>query len=423
MSYNGVNRKEDIEMNLINDIVLNLILIIFPILIYFIYNCYRELKCEKYSNILFNIALFTSWYLVLKYGRSGDVSRIILFCNIPILIAYLKRQMMMGVVLSILSLCYIKGSNYFVVLMGIKFICFFIIYILALRKNISDNKFIIVISIIQGFFISFEYFYYLKINSIITLVELLIVMFVFYIVPFIILYLFKLADNISNLYQGVSDIEREKQIINSLFKITHEVKNPIAVCKGYLEMIDTKNDKVMKRYVSVIKQEIDRSLDIMNDFMEFSKIKINKDILDINMLMEEVYECVRILLINRSIDLIYNINDDEVYVEGDYNRLKQVFINILKNSLEAIEGNGKIEIRGYEDVSSYYIEIIDNGKGIDSDNLEKIGEMFYTTKKNGTGLGVCLSNEIIKVHGGSLKYDSKYGEYTKVIVKLPKYVL
>jgi len=142
-----------------------------------------------------------------------------------------------------------------------------------------------------------------------------------------------------------------------------------------------------------------------------------------NMLMEEVYECVRILLINRSIDLIYNINDDEVYVEGDYNRLKQVFINILKNSLEAIEGNGKIEIRGYEDVSSYYIEIIDNGKGIDSDNLEKIGEMFYTTKKNGTGLGVCLSNEIIKVHGGSLKYDSKYGEYTKVIVKLPKYVL
>ena len=411
-------------MKIIDEIILNVILTTFPILVYFIYNCYRELKCEKYNSILLNISLFFSLYLCLKYGNNYNISKIILFSNIPILVSYLKKQPIVGIILSIITIYYTKNIyHYDIILMIIKFICYFIIYIISKKRNTKDNKFIIIISIIQGFFLSFEYFYHVESTNIITIIELFIVMFIFYSVPFILLYLFKLTDNITNLYQTTKELEKEKQIQNSLFKITHEVKNPIAVCKGYLEMLNTDNKEQTKKYVPIIKQEIDRSLDIMSDFMEFSKIKINKEIIDINMLLDDISDCLKILIINKNISFIYHQNEDERYIEGDYNRLKQVFINLLKNSIEAITDNGKIELTTYDKENSYIIEIKDNGIGMDEDTVSKIKEMFYTTKTKGTGLGVTLSNEIIKAHNGQLNYESKKGKYTKVSVKLPKYMI
>ena len=248
-------------------------------------------------------------------------------------------------------------------------------------------------------------------------------MIIFYIVPFILLYLFNLTNNITNLYQTVSNLEKEKQVKNSLFKITHEVKNPIAVCKGYLEMIDPSNQEQTSKYITIIKQELERSLNIMNDFMEFSKIKIAKEIIDINMLLDDISDSLKILIINKNIKYIYNQNEDERYIEGDYNRLKQVLINMLKNSIEAIKEEGLIEISSKEDNKYYYITIKDNGIGMNEYTLSKIKEMFFTTKRNGTGLGVTLSNEIIKSHNGELIYESVENIYTKVTIKLPKYVL
>jgi len=411
-------------MKILNEIVLNLILVVFPILIYFIYNCYRELKCEKYNNILLNLSLFSSLYLCLKYGNTFDITKYVLFSNIPILVSYLKKQPTVSILLSLITIYYTNNIyDYNITIMIIKFISYLIIYILCIKQNTKDNKFIIITSIVQGFFLSFEYFYNIEYSNIFTLLELFIIMTIFYLVPFILLYLFKLTDNITNLYQTVSEYEKEKQIKNSLFKITHEVKNPIAVCKGYLEMMNTKNIATTNKYIEIIKQEIDRSLDIMNDFMELGKIKINKEIIDINILLDDISNCLKILIINKNIEFIYNSNDEERYIEGDYNRLKQVFINLLKNSIEAINNNGRIELSLSISKEYYIVTIKDNGIGMDKYTLSKIKEMFYTTKSKGTGLGVTLSNEIINSHNGKLEYKSIEGKYTKVSVKLPKYIL
>ena len=139
-------------MNIAGTIILNLILITFPILIYFIYNCYRELKCEKYNNILLNLSLFTSLYFCFKYGGK-DISKITLFANIPILLAYLKKEHKTAIILSIITIWYTKYIyQYEVYLMIIKFICYFIIYLIFRKKNTKENKFILIISII---FVSF----------------------------------------------------------------------------------------------------------------------------------------------------------------------------------------------------------------------------------------------------------------------------
>ena len=157
----------------------------------------------------------------------------------------------------------------------------------------------------------------------------------------------------------------------------------------------------------------------MGDFMEFSKIKIEKDIIDINILLEEITEELKIISKSKNIKINIKITQDETYIYGDYERLKQVFVNLIKNSIESITKQGNINIITHILKNNYYIEITDNGCGMDEYTLKKIKEMFFTTKIGGTGLGVSLSNEIIKAHNGSIDYLSQKGKGTKVIVKLP----
>ena len=411
-------------MNIMNDVVLNLILMMFPILVYFIYQCYREMCMEKYNQTMLSVALVSSMYLCFKFGNVKGNVFALLFCNLPIVVAYLKKQPEVAIMLSFGVVLYV----YFVMrisalLVIFKFISYFLIYIIGRKREIKDNTFIISIVVIQGFFLGFDYFCFFYERNILSFFGIFLMMLIFYGIPFVLLYLFRLADQITSLYLTVSELEKDKQIRNSLFKITHEVKNPIAVCKGYLDMMDVNNLEVVSRYVPIIRGEIARSLDIMNDFMEFSKIHIEKDIIDINMLLEDIEDELKILMYNHHVTLSTHIMQTEVFVEGDYNRLKQVFINLVKNSLEAIEGEGHIQILTHILKEQYYVEVIDDGVGMDGETLSRVKEMFFTTKVKGSGLGVSLSNEIVKAHDGSIDYFSKLGSGTKVVVKLPVVVI
>ena len=141
------------------------------------------------------------------------------------------------------------------------------------------------------------------------------------------------------------------------------------------------------------------------------------DIIDINLLLSKLTNNLSMLFKQKNIKLITNIIDDEVFIDGDYNRLMQAFINILKNSVEAVTNDGIIELKDYIEDNNIIILFKDNGSGID--DIEKIKEVFYTTKQNGTGLGVPLTIEIIKKHNGKIDYDSnKNGTLVKVILPI-----
>ena len=93
---------------------------------------------------------------------------------------------------------------------------------------------------------------------------------------------------------------------------------------------------------------------------------------------------------------------------------------VLKNSIESIDEDGKITIELKETKNKINIIITDNGIGMDKETLEKLGQIFNTTKENGTGIGVALSKEIIKLHDGNIKYESELHKGTKVCINLPK---
>ena len=408
------------ELHIMKDIILNMILITFPILIYLVLVSYNEeIKIKK--DTLLTIALITSLYLCLKYVQNEVNTKILLFCNIPIVIAYMKNKPVLGVFLSVANILY---SHFIleidILITIIKYISYLVLYLCANKKKISNSSFILSVAVIQAFFLSFEYFFKDIKVSLEDFLMLLMIIFIYYFLAFSILYLFRIIDKLESLNETIKILEKDKTIKDALFKLTHEIKNPLAVCKGYLDMIDINKQEKAEKYISIMKQEVDRSLNIISDFVEYNKIKVKKEQIDLNCLLDDVYDSFKILVNNKKVKLEYKDRDDEeIYFEGDYERLKQVLINLLKNALEATEENGRIEI--FSNIYKKYLEIVikDNGIGMSKETLEKIKEMFYTTKQNGTGLGVALSNEIIKSHNGELIFESEANKGTTVTIRLP----
>ncbi|MGN1341792.1 MAG: sensor histidine kinase [Bacilli bacterium] len=406
----------------VEDIILNIILIIFPLLVYLVLVCYKEEISKSYNNFLLNIALFTSLYLCFRFGITNNNSKILLFCNIPIVIAYMKKQTSSAIALSIINIiyCYFMFNELCLVTV-IKYTTYLILYICANKRKLSINGFILSIAVLQGFFLSFEYFFReVTTVAINDFIELILLVFIYYFVTFSIVYIFKVIEKVQSLNTSIKLLEKDKVIKDALFKLTHEIKNPLAVCKGYLEMIDLEQKDKTIKYISIMKQEINRSLNIMSDFLELNKIKVVKEQIDLNLILEDVYDCFKIITKSHNIKLIYkDREDEEIYFMGDYERLKQVMINLLKNSYESINDQGKIEISS--NIYKNYIDIVveDNGTGMSEETLERIKEMFYTTKPTGSGLGVALSNEIVKAHNGELIYSSELNKGTKATIRLP----
>ena len=403
-----------------NFVILNIVLIVFPILIYLVFSCYNLLTNKKITKLIFIITMCTSLYLSLSFNQSFDVDNLLLiFCNIPILICYFKKETMLGVIFSliVIMISYFK-YDLSICIVSLKYLVYFLIYMLLFKKKEFNYLFLKIIAIVQGFFISFEYFYTTN-GGVSDVFRLLIYAMIIYFITFFCLYMFKLANGITNLHEMVNNMEKENKLRDSLFKLTHEIKNPIAVCKGYLDMLNLNDKEKSERYISIVKSEIDRSLNVMNDFMEYSKIKINKEIFDMTMLLDEIYESFKLLIDNKKIKFTYDNEYEDIYVFGDFNRLKQVFVNIIKNSIESINNGGIIDIRVEVVSNMVNICVSDNGEGMTEEELSNIKEMFYSTKKNGTGLGVALSNEIILAHNGELNYSSVKDEGTVCTVSLP----
>lgn len=392
-------------------VLLNIMFILIPILSYIIYEVYENVFSKKENDIFFAFAIISSVYLITKY--SINFNYLISTIKVLFFICLLKDKKILFISI------YIYLAIYYGLHIEHNLISFLIassiemlfIYIL-LKKCKFEYKilFFYIIEIIFGVISGFSYSKILYSNIL------------YGILTYIIILIMNKTDEVISIYGTIRHIEYEKNFRNSLFKVTHEIKNPIAVCKGYLDMLDVDNHNQVVKYIPIIKAEIDRTLVLMNDFLNLTKLKVEKSIMDISILLDDISSSASTLLKELNVDFNMNLSDDEIYIEGDYDRLKQVFMNLIKNSVESMQKEYKlIKINYYLTKKDIVIIVEDNGIGINKRNLDKIGEPFFTTKSNGTGLGVKLSTEIIEQHNGTIKYTSKEGYGTKVTIKLPLY--
>ena len=403
-------------MNLFQVVFLDVVLLTFPLLVYLIYLSTNKNILDKTKRIYLRLSLFTSFFMIYNYGI-GDLP--ILVISSIVILSYLEDLYILANFFSIILILIYSNifNNTLFLLIGYVFIALF--YLLRKNKRISNKTFIqlsVIINSIIYYIWIYKYNYeYFNIQLIIC-----VIISYFFIINIICL-MYKTGKSIIETHMTYKQLQQEKQIRLSLFKITHEIKNPIAVCKGYLDMMNVHDNTQVEKYIPIIKSEIERLLSLLQDFLLINKSNLDLDIMDFNMLIEDTLTKLEPLLKENNIDLNLSLIDDEIFVNGDYNRLSQVLINIIKNSIEAIDNNkkGKINISTKVKNNTYYLLVEDNGIGMNKDVLSKMKDPFYTTKKRGSGLGVSLIYEIIEAHNGKVEYSSEYGKGTKVSIQIP----
>lgn len=404
-------------MSFFDVLVLGIILILFPIICVFIAKAYIKNICNIDKNSLIDVANFSSFFLLLKYCDFSSPYSILLI-NMPFVISIIHNRKTAGIILAIVLIVFNGYIGFNIIFVIGEYFIYVVLFLLLYKKGVSSCVILDTFIMIKGVFLTIYNYYFLGNSNIFALLEVFICLIVFYLIGVIIISIIDITNKTVSLNQTLKELEKEKNLKNSLFKITHEVKNPIAVCKGYLSMMDYNDIDKVKRYNEIILSELNRTLDIMDNFSEYTKIKVKLELMDLDFLISDTVGDLRMLFNSKNIKVNYE-SCDEIFINGDYSRLKQVLINVLKNSVEAITNGGKIDISLSASKKHAFISIKDNGCGMTSEELGKIDELFYSSKQKGCGIGVSLSKEIINLHSGTIKYKSVFGEYTEVIIKLP----
>ncbi|WP_432414454.1 CheR family methyltransferase [Bacillus altitudinis] len=202
--------------------------------------------------------------------------------------------------------------------------------------------------------------------------------------------------------------------------IAHEIRNPLTSLKGFLQLM-IQSKKYQKDYADVMMSEFNRLESIINEFLVLSRSKSVKfEPVNVNLLLEEVIMVVESQAVLKGVSIQKNLAPSLPHIQGIPNELKQVFLNILKNGIEAMDGvTGVIQVTSLLKNEQMMLIFEDQGKGIPEEEIGKLGEPFYTTKEKGTGLGLMMTIKIIESHGGTIRFESKSFEGTRVIITFP----
>lgn len=207
--------------------------------------------------------------------------------------------------------------------------------------------------------------------------------------------------------------------------VAHEINNPLGGILAFTQLIirELKGDDPLRTDMEEIERAAVRCKKIVADLLDFSRASSGKDrqVLNMNLLVEKVVPFIKAELKSFNVELSLELKQGLPSVFGDANRLQQVFLNLLTNSCHAMTRGGRLIVRTFADPNYFIVEVEDNGHGISKENISRIFDPFFTTKQpgKGTGLGLSISYRIVKEHDGTIEVESKEGEGTKFIVKLP----
>ncbi|AMV71670.1 nitrogen fixation sensor histidine kinase GnfL [Desulfuromonas carbonis] len=216
--------------------------------------------------------------------------------------------------------------------------------------------------------------------------------------------------------------------------LAHEIKNPLGGIKGAAQLLamELGTENPLHEYTGIMIKEVERVNGIIEELMDlarprlpqFQEVNIGRLLGDIILFQKEAHR-------GKQIDFVLTLDPSIPPLLGDENLLTRLFLNLIKNAAEAIEGKGRVEIcsrvasdfhmqkPGQRPVPLIVIEIRDSGRGIPAEDLDRIFTPFYTTKNRGSGLGLATCQKIVDSHRGLLRFDSREGEGTTVSVSLP----
>ncbi len=202
--------------------------------------------------------------------------------------------------------------------------------------------------------------------------------------------------------------------------LMHEIKNPLVAIGGFTTQLIRKTQGKVKKKLEFILEEVKRLDNLLSEVRDFTKpIKLEKTKTDINALLKESANLFQNWAKKQNIRIYFNLSPQLPSIFVDPELIKQVFINVIKNAIEAMSEGGRVDIKTSLENSYIKIEISDTGNGIPEEKLKDIFNPFFTTKKNGTGLGLAISYRVVKDHKGDIQIKNLAGKGAACIIHLP----
>jgi signal transduction histidine kinase len=229
--------------------------------------------------------------------------------------------------------------------------------------------------------------------------------------------------------ERLSDAEAQLRRLQSVgAKVAHELKNPLASIKGLCQLVArTPESERTQERLAVVASEISRMETILNEYLSYSRPleDLRPETLDVAAIARDVLDVLAGRADQAGVTL--SLDGSAPAVRGDARRLKEALINLVANAIEATPSGGTVALRlrttgagpGRDLGQAVVLEVRDSGRGIAPEDLDRIGTSFFTTRPNGTGLGVVLAQGVITQHGGTLTYASTLGHGTTATITLP----
>lgn len=235
-----------------------------------------------------------------------------------------------------------------------------------------------------------------------------------------------LAQTFEHMAAEIDKSEKLKEEFIS--SISHELRTPLTSIKGWSETLGyegiTKEE--LDLGLGIIQDETERLIKLVVELLDFSRlasdrIKLQIDMVDIKHLVVGVVNQLKVKSSEKSIKLIAGFEDQDIQnIQGDKNRLRQVLINLVQNSIKFTSEGGFVKVAVSQDEEFTTIRVIDNGCGIETENLDKVLDKFFQEdfNKAGSGLGLAISHEIVKLHGGNMTLESEKGIGTTITITI-----
>ncbi len=229
-----------------------------------------------------------------------------------------------------------------------------------------------------------------------------------------------MSEQLSSMISSRVDVERRAALGNLATGIAHEIRNPLATIGTTVHgLIGSESDPERKKMLEAVDNEIIRTDAIVEEFMNYARPREPK--------MEpcsirDVFNHVNVLVSTTALDAgikISLLGQRSIVVFADPGQLRQVFMNIILNALQAMPEGGHLRLKAIDHAGLAEITVSDSGTGIEPEVLEKVQQPFFTTKQGGTGLGLAICAQLVKVNGGTFEIQSKLGEGTTIRITMP----
>lgn len=236
-------------------------------------------------------------------------------------------------------------------------------------------------------------------------------------------------------FHDITELKKLEQMRKDFVaNVSHELKTPVTSIKGFAETLmdgAKNNEETLEAFLSIILKESDRLQSLVQDLLELSKIeqqgfRLNLQPLDIHKLLEEVIELLTGKALAKKIKIEFNGFPDQVFINGDIDRLKQVFINLISNSINYTPANGEVNVTLEDDEKYVRVHVEDSGVGIENEEIPRIFERFYRVDRarsrnsGGTGLGLAIVKHLVEAHHGNIIVRSDVGKGSEFIIELEK---